>query len=309
MTQVVPDQRCSARSVLAAEPMTGTAGHVHAGYLLLEEPGPWAHNAFGEGLRGEINTAADQVGIKALLIRASGRRDRAATDRRVFAATIGTRRQIVTFTVSDPAELLALDLSSYARDLREIHPDAVEVNEPLMLVCTHAKRDQCCAIRGLPLAKALVQQHPAYIFECSHLGGHRFAATALALPSGAVYGRLTKASAERAYAAERAHQVIAGDLRGMSHLPQPAQVVDAELRSRLDLPLIDDVRLIECSKQSAGTHLVRMAAAEQTWRATVRIGQSAPKPPSCGKPDSTSKVYCIEALSVEALSVEAPSSC
>lgn len=304
MTQVAADQRCAVRSELAAEPLAGTAGHVLAGYLLLEEPGSWAHQPFGGrslgGLGGQIDTAASQAGVKALLIRAGGRRDRAPNARRIYAATIGHRRQLVTFTVTNPADLLSLDLAAYAGDLRGIHPAAVEVTEPLLLVCTHAKRDQCCAIRGLPIAKALAgQQRVGRVFECSHLGGHRFAATALSLPSGAVYGRLTQAAAERVHELARDDRVHAADLRGMSHLPQPAQVVDAELRRRLDLPNVDEVRLVECAKVASHTHLVRMTAAAQTWSATLRTATTGPKPPSCGKPDAASTEHVIVSLRAE----------
>lgn len=302
MTQIAAAQRCSARSKLAAEPMAGTAGHVRTGYLLVEEPGPWAHQALGEGaldgLGAEIDTAASRAGMKALVFRSTGRRDHAAAHRRVFAAMLGTHRTVVTFTVTHAAEILSLDLSLSPRQ-GPIHPEAVTVTEPLLLVCTHAKRDQCCAIQGLPVTKALTPQHPDRIFECSHLGGHRFAATALSLPSGAVYGRLTPAAAERIYAAERKAQVVAADLRGLSHLPQPAQVVDAELRSRLGLAGVNDLRLLECSTLPDHSHLVRMAAAGRIWRAMVHTGRTVAKPPSCGKPEDTSTVHNIVSLADE----------
>lgn len=303
MTQVPAADRCSARSATAGEPMAGTAGHAPGGYLLLEEPSAWAPQPFGgdalDGMAGEVDTRAGQAGVKALLFRAGGRRERAGGSRRVLAATVGAQRRVVGFTVADAGELRALRLSAFAADLRSIHPDAREVTDPLLLVCTHAKRDQCCAIRGVPLVRSLGARYPGQVLQCSHLGGHRFAATALALPSGAVYGRLSSDLAEQALLAEHAGSLVPGQLRGMSHLPQPAQAVDVRLRTLLGLTRVDDVRLVECTKTAAHMHRVRMTAAARSWRATVRTGRTAPKPPSCGKPADASKVHTVVALDIE----------
>ena len=63
-------------------------------------------------------------------------------------------------------------------------------NRPLLLVCTHSKRDLCCAMYGRPLAAGLAS-NPNYaqaVWETSHLGGHRFAPTAVQLPTAGFMG-------------------------------------------------------------------------------------------------------------------------
>ena len=62
--------------------------------------------------------------------------------------------------------------------------------DPLWLVCTNGKRDRCCAELGRPIAGLLAQEWPEGTWETTHLGGHRFSGTLLALPSGLTLGRL-----------------------------------------------------------------------------------------------------------------------
>ena len=62
--------------------------------------------------------------------------------------------------------------------------------EPMVLVCTHGTRDACCAVRGRPIVATLARALPDEVWECTHLGGHRFAGTLLSLPDGACFGRL-----------------------------------------------------------------------------------------------------------------------
>ena len=67
-------------------------------------------------------------------------------------------------------------------------------SKPLLLICTNGKRDQCCATFGRNLIGQCKEElsHDLYerILECSHLGGHRFAPTAIWLPENLVLGRL-----------------------------------------------------------------------------------------------------------------------
>ena len=63
--------------------------------------------------------------------------------------------------------------------------------DPLLLVCANGRRDRCCGHAGGRLADALWRgPHADRVLTCTHLGGHRFAPTALLLPVGALHGRL-----------------------------------------------------------------------------------------------------------------------
>ena len=59
----------------------------------------------------------------------------------------------------------------------------------LVLICTHGKRDACCAACTRAFMK-VVSENRELVWESSHIGGHRFAATCVTLPTGHYYGRL-----------------------------------------------------------------------------------------------------------------------
>lgn len=64
----------------------------------------------------------------------------------------------------------------------------------LYAVCTDGVKDACCAKFGIPVSKAFSKQCAGDKFslslETSHIGGCRFAATAICFPSGNSYGRI-----------------------------------------------------------------------------------------------------------------------
>lgn len=293
MTQVTYQQRCSVRSAADAEPLAGSAGVAERGYLLVEDPGPWGRAGIAESSLGEagrlLEEAAKRAGVKALVFRATDREGRSRPGRRVYAATHGHHRRLVGFEVPTADDLLALDLTAYDGDLATIHPGAADVEQPLMLVCTHAKRDQCCAITGGPLGRELAAAHPESVFECSHLGGHRFAPTALILPLGAVYGRLTASSAERALELARTGRLDPALLRGLSHLAPAEQAADIALRAATGAVDLDEVRVTGVEAAGAQTR-VTLATPGGAWVADVDEVPTEPRVASCGKdPEPTTQ--------------------
>jgi hypothetical protein len=113
------------------------------------------------------------------------------------------------------------------------------------LVCTNGARDPCCAIRGPAVAQALERARPGQVYECSHLGGHRFAANVLVLPDGLCFGRLDARAA-----AELADELDAGRLpleylRGRSAYAPEQQAPEILVRRELGLVAADDLTLVE----------------------------------------------------------------
>ncbi len=103
--------------------------------------------------------------------------------------------------------------------------------EPLLLVCANGRRDRCCGHSGGRLADALWQgRHADRVLTCTHLGGHRFAPTALLLPVGALHGRLDVQSATALLDDAERGLMRAETLRGHSTLEEPAQVAEAHAR-------------------------------------------------------------------------------
>jgi (2Fe-2S) ferredoxin len=78
-------------------------------------------------------------------------------------------------------------------------------------------------MRGRPVAEALAERWPEGTWECSHVGGDRFAANLLVLPDGACYGNLSASSAVPVVEAHLAGTVTPANLRGLSTEPPAVQ--------------------------------------------------------------------------------------
>jgi hypothetical protein len=66
-----------------------------------------------------------------------------------------------------------------------------------LLLCNHGARDACCGSLGTRLHAELDRARsggPVTVWRSSHLGGHRFAPTALSLPEGRYWGLLDEAA-------------------------------------------------------------------------------------------------------------------
>ncbi len=171
--------------------MAGTAP-TDVAWLFVEYAGPWGQQAVADSrLPAELRELlADLTGVRVQLIRRHG--GVSGPGVRVFAAWLGEQPAVWSGVLDDHAGLLDLDLAGLARG-----GDAglAPYDEPLLLVCTNGRRDVCCAELGRPIAAALAARWPEATWETTHLGGHRFAGTLLALPSGVTLGRLDVASA------------------------------------------------------------------------------------------------------------------
>lgn len=112
-----------------------------------------------------------------------------AEKRRCYLMRTGVADRYQAHLELDSAEdLLDVDLSPLTEG-RSI-PEAVDRNEPLFLVCTHGRHDQCCSIRGNQVSRIACAQQDVDAWECSHIGGDRFAANLVCFPHGLYYGRV-----------------------------------------------------------------------------------------------------------------------
>jgi hypothetical protein len=115
-------------------------------------------------------------------------------------------------------------------------------SERRYLVCTNGARDPCCAIRGPAVAAALERVAPGQVYECSHLGGHRFAANVLVLPDGLCFGRLDSRTAVGLVEELEAGRLPLDHLRGRTALGPEQQAAEILLRRELGLTGLGDLR-------------------------------------------------------------------
>ena len=120
-------------------------------------------------------------------------------------------------------------------------PDAdASAAPPEVLVCGHGARDRCCGGSGTRLVvEARAAMPDVRIRRTSHLGGHRFAPTALSLPEGRMWAYLD-ADALAGVVERSLHPHEARDhYRGHVGLDQWAQVLEGARLSELGWAAFD----------------------------------------------------------------------
>lgn len=215
-----PDS-CSAISAALDEPLPGTAPLARA-WVVVEDPGPWGRDALRDSalpapLVDHCLAAADH-GVRTIVARHAARRHlRPGDPRNVWLASCSpTDPQLRHALLPSLDAITDWDLAALA--VGHFPADTTIVDEAMEFVCTHSGRDACCALLGRARADRINEQHGS-AWECSHLGGHRFAATALHLPSGNVFGRLGPSDA-----------LDTEHLRGASPLPPALQAAEIAVR-------------------------------------------------------------------------------
>ena len=269
--------RCSQLSAARGEPELGTA-FTEPGVLLVEQPGPWGpagltESGFDTALAVELEARARAGRLRVQAIRRPGRTT-GARPRRWAVAPPGYRG-VVWGSFERDAELL---------DLRLDDPGGELDPTPLFLVCAHSRRDRCCAIAGRPLAALLADLAPGRVWETSHLGGHRFAATMLVLPLGAVYGRVPLADGRRLVEASGRGELLAELLRGRIGLSPAEQAADAFARLHLNAPRAEQVCVLDSEPGADGPTVVRLEVAGRRYEVDVAERTVERDYVSCGKP-------------------------
>lgn len=184
-------QRCSDERV---EPLPGSAKKDSA-YVVFEWPSNWSRDVLdGETFGPELTQQLkDKIKGKAglQLVRKPGRGGRDVGQLHRCYLVWPQQGTTELLLMDGPERMLELDLSGPGRN------DAETVEQPLVLVCTHGRRDVCCALKGRPLAAALAEEFPdGVVWESSHTKGHRFAPSIILMPWGYSFGRLNEVAAK-----------------------------------------------------------------------------------------------------------------
>ena len=199
-------------------------------WVLVEHRGGWPINGF-DGLDLEPETkalvfsAAQAARARVLLIRRHGRRRRE-----------GPQRWAVLRHDDSGAGRQHWGTWSRDEDLAEIATALGLPGElgrpPVLLVCAHGQHDPCCAVRGRPVGAALAERWPELVWECTHVGGDRFAANVVVAPDGVYYGGLDAESSVTTVEEHLAGRVHAEHLRGYTDLFPPQQAAVAAALGR-----------------------------------------------------------------------------
>jgi hypothetical protein len=261
---------CAATSRERGESLTATASRVDH-WILVEYRGGWSRDLIDGSLlspelKGHLREQRDALGRgRVLFVRTPELRGERG--RRVF---LGSSRpgaeRLVELEVEHQEDLLAFDLA----DLLAEGGPATALDGPLLVVCTHGKRDRCCAKYGRPLYDALREAtEPERVWQSSHVGGDRFAGNVVVLPRGLYYGRVDPTDVDLFVSALAAGQIDLDRYRGCSAYPFPVQAAERAIRVFTGLLGVDDVSLVGSEKLGDGTTRARFQAGREVHEVDV----------------------------------------
>jgi hypothetical protein len=267
--------RCSALAEELDEPMIGSVDE-RTRWLLIEDRGAWGSHAVEDLVGGDFVRAAKARGLRVLLVRRREGDPTADVVRRAMLIDTVHREMAVRIISGRVSLSLEEVVDAPVADF------GTPMTDPVFLVCTNGKRDACCALRGRALVSALAQGQPERTWECTHLGGHRFAGNLVCLPDGIVYGRVGPDDGLRLVDAYLGGRIDASKLRGRSAWPAPAQVAEQVLRLELGVDGIDDVTLLRTEVDDDRALVVLASAGSVERRFELeRRPELRPRPTSC----------------------------
>jgi hypothetical protein len=129
---------------------------------------------------------------------------------------------------------------------------ALPSETPVVLVCTHGQRDSCCGRRGFPLYDALRTHESLDVWQCSHIGGDRFAANAVVLPWGLYYGPIEPRDAGALAESVLRNEILIDAYRGRSSMVRTAQAAETFVRRATGMTARDALRVIARKKLPDG---------------------------------------------------------
>ena len=262
--------RCAEIARTLDEPMVGTAPSTRR-WLCLERTEPWPADINQDrdpGVRALLARAA-AAGFRPLMIRSTEGGPERRPPRVFLTDTAPGRTATTTLDIERPEQLDDLPLPD--------HPlPGVPVTDPMFLICTHEQRDPCCGLDGRALVDAIAGPG---VFAASHLGGHRFAPTALMLPTGYAYGRLERTSAAAIRAGAAAGVITTDRCRGRCTWSPRGQVAELAVRDATGLRS-PDALIVE---DDSGDVVHVGTATGERWAVDVEpVDVDATRPVSCG---------------------------
>ena len=270
---------CAAVSSANAEPLAATASRIDS-WILLEYRDMWDRDVLGgsllsDGLKSRLREQLHELRPSRLLFLKK-------PERRSYG-----RRQ-VWFGTSKPGEERFFQLEvDRLEDLRDFDfPGAlsgegtpgVPVDHPLLVVCTHGKRDRCCAKNGRPLYDALRREtEPEWVWQSTHVGGDRFAGNVVFFPHALYYGRVEPRDATALLDANAAGRIDVERYRGRAAYTFPVQAAERGIRDAEGLLGIDDLAFVGCRPRGEDAWRVRFRGEAGVYEANV-VAELAEEP-------------------------------
>lgn len=272
---VQQDFYCSQLSRGVEENTFGTAS-VGEVWLLVEYTEPWGPHALNDSrlsseVKNYLNQLIRRIPRSRLLFIKQERRKQSSFN--FFIIRARERNPfIVRFELDDYEKLRERYLDVAAVAAGEKTEGGEIVKEPLYLVCTHGKRDKCCAKFGFPIYKTVREARDGLVWQSSHVGGDRFAANLLCFPHGLFYAHVTEESAHLVVNRYEEGQLVLEKFRGRACYPYPVQAADFFIRRETGLAGINELRGLSSERIDDDAWRVRLGTrdAREIHEAVIR---------------------------------------
>jgi hypothetical protein len=254
---------CSELSRRAEEKTFGTAS-IGALWILLEYPHGWGRHALEDSalspqVKNFFETTLARVRHSRLLFIKT---DRGRRDARMNLFVVRCRERApytVRFQLENYDDVTAIDFAALAAtDFGTLEAGA---GEPLFLVCTHGKRDKCCAKFGISLYNSLRRATGESVWQSSHVGGDRFAANLLCFPHGLFYAHVGEEAGLRAVAEYREGRMVLDKFRGRACYSHQAQAAEFFVRAAAGLSAVEALRFRSSEREGGDAWRVRFTEA------------------------------------------------
>lgn len=162
-----------------------------------------------------------------------------------------------------------------------------DIKEKEFFICTDPGHDACCTRYGPPVfaaASELIRtlELPIKVFRCSHLGGHKFAATGITFPQGHMYGRMDEENVRLILEDVMSDNIHAPNYRGTITYSKDEQAATYVAASRgwLEGP-IKRIRVLEIVEEAERRHLHAEVIGALPFTVTL-VKKKFLSPGSCG---------------------------
>jgi len=288
--------RCSSWAREAGVRPLGTAPYA-TGWLLVDWPLPWPKDAKDVEALAPVREAAAGTGIRVQLVV-----PRADADERRIVLHDGGRDadgwlgRLHRHQIDVAADDLVDAARSLVRDPSIGDPAAVTD----VLICGHGARDRCCGSKGTALAIEAIAAGAA-VWRTSHLGGHRFAPTAVVLPEGTAWAYLDAGTLGDVMLHTGSPGALAKNLRGSTGVKgAAAQAVDGATLAEVGWGWLDAPRRVR--RVEDADDFLAESREHGDWRVTVREGRRMPVPVCGAPPEEAPKAETeFEVVSIERL--------
>jgi len=297
--------RCAEWALAQEVDPCGTAGH-HDIFIAVECAGPWPRDV------NEIPDlcSAGELGARARVVVVTPRRDGAS------GRLVTIWRRSSEIGSESPAmvgidHLLAPDTNLADELLGVIDGTSASITsrDPAprdIFICSHGRRDRCCGRMGVQLQQSTSDRWAdVRVRRSSHLGGHRFAPTAVTMPDNRWWAFLTVDVLDRIVNSDLDTALLRRHYRGTGLLDGRAQHVERHLLGINAGGVSTTFTQTEAVEHPDGRSTqIELEWAEGRGRAVAVVGVGPPAPiPKCGtqllEPTKSEATFQLLAIDLE----------